>query len=664
MLTARGWWFLVGVGLLTLVGVTWLGTVTATVPLLGLTLLLWFAFEWVLFEARYRSSADRFVVSRELRQGGRTVPAVWAGATVTVRVAAETTGPARLPFVVIEDRLPPGMTAPDSGNRKAFDLRPGQPAVVEYPLAADSPGVLRFEGVTVRVADLAGLFYRRTFIRRPTEVLVLPPLTDDEGRQRGAKRFNTLPPPGVHRLRRPGGGSELLDLRDYRPGDPPKMIAWKPSARRDKLITKEFESDVPVRCVLFVDASNGARVGPPDRAPVVRLATVAAGVAQAAAGNRDLVGLTVFDEAGADVTKPARTRVHMVHLLRKLAEAAARLPDPGHTDADLLARYAFPVASEIYPDLLAKDVNSRPLGMYWIPISDTRWVWVHRPLLYLPWVVLAVAAGLLIPSVRPFSRAVVEGLAAVATSVAPQGLAIFALAAVIGLPAFLALIVGLYYGARGLLAPYAPRTARRKQLAALFAALDGAGPAEIERHRHDNRHFVTRATRFLLDHRIRLPLILTERHGRYRFRSEGKVAVLADSLVRSVSRARDNELYVVLADLAELSADVGPLVKAAKVARARHHQVLVIVPWPVDVSTPDDAQARATRRTGSAEPKPGFRIGTLVKSVLAARYQKGYAAVRAALAKSGATVVRVEDGDPVQLVLDRLDRLRGSRVRR
>jgi hypothetical protein len=50
--------------------------------------------------------------------------------------------------------------------------------------------------------------------------------------------------------------------------------------------------------------------------------------------------------------------------------------------------------------------------------------------------------------------------------------------------------------------------------------------------------------------------------------------------------------------------------------------------------------------------------------VLTARYQKGYAAVRSALAKSGAVVVRVEDGDPVQLVLDRLDRLRGTRVRR
>ena len=98
--------------------------------------------------------------------------------------------------------------------------------------------------------------YFETFLRRPVGLAVLPKLVDAEARQRATKRFNLLPPPGIHRLRRPGSGSELLDLRDYRPGDPPKRIAWKASARRDKLITRELESEVPIRCTLFVDASD------------------------------------------------------------------------------------------------------------------------------------------------------------------------------------------------------------------------------------------------------------------------------------------------------------------------------------------------------------------------------------------------------------------------
>src|SRR5439155_19647277 len=139
----------------------------------------------------------------------------------------------------------------------------------------------------------------RRSVRDPVEYLVQRPLGEDEGRQRADKRLNTLPRPGIHRIRRPGSGSELLDLRDYRPGAPPKMSAWKPSARRDRLITKEFESDVPVRCVLFLDTSEGMRLGPPGITPLCRMASVASTVAQASAGHRDLVGLTTLGQQSA-----------------------------------------------------------------------------------------------------------------------------------------------------------------------------------------------------------------------------------------------------------------------------------------------------------------------------------------------------------------------------
>ena len=42
--------------------------------------------------------------------------------------------------------------------------------------------------------------------------------------------------------------------------------------------------------------------------------------AQAAAANRDLVGLTIFDDKTATAIRPARTQTHMIGVLRKLAE--------------------------------------------------------------------------------------------------------------------------------------------------------------------------------------------------------------------------------------------------------------------------------------------------------------------------------------------------------
>ena len=68
------------------------------------------------------------------------------------------------------------------------------------------------------------------------------------------------------------------------------------SARRDRLITKVFENEVPIRCTLFVDASCSVRLGPPGGNALAREVEIAAAVAQATVGSRDLVGLCIFDE--------------------------------------------------------------------------------------------------------------------------------------------------------------------------------------------------------------------------------------------------------------------------------------------------------------------------------------------------------------------------------
>ena len=643
MLTSRGWWLFITAAVVATLGVAGVGYYSATVPVLGLTLLGWFLWEWGVFAAYSRGVAGRLTVCRELLQNGRVVPAAWAGVRVTVRVTVTPAAGVRVPFAVLRDRLPPGTVAADGRTDCGTPLRGRTPVVLEYALTPTAAGVLRFEGVEVRLADPAGFFRRRVFLRAAVEVLVLPPLTDDEGQRRGVKRFNSLPPPGVHRLRRPGGGSELLDLRDYRPGDPLKSIAWKPSARRDRLIIKEFESDVPVRCVLFLDASDGTRVGPPGETVVGRLAAVAAGIAQAAAASRDLVGLSVVDDAGSDYTPPARSHTHQIRLLRAIAAAAGRPPAGSVTDPVRLARHAFPLAAAVYPDLLERDVNSRPVGLYWLPVTDSLWLW-------------AVVAVLASPALM-LKREVADFVARAAAALTPAGKGWQALLVFLALPGVIAFSIWSLHGVRGLLAPRAPRVRRRKQLAATYALIDGSGPAGIERYLNDDEAFAARTNRFLAEHRTPPPVELYDAAGAYRYRSAGKVAALATALTRAVGRAHDNELYVVHADLVELADDLGTLLAAVRVARGRHHHVVVLVPWPADMPTTDVAEPPARSKAA------GLTLGAVVRAAVVRQHHRRYAALRAALAAAGASVVRVGDGDSVRLVLDRLDRLRGSRVR-
>src|SRR5262249_30058339 len=151
-----------------------------------------------------------------------------------------------LPCARISEFLP--LSAEKTAGETSCDaaLSSGDRVVLDYSLRWSAPGRARFEGVTVQLADFQGFFYFSTFIPSVAVHRVLPPLADAEGRWPTVKRRNLLPAPGLHRHLRPGSGSELLDLRDYLPGDPPKTIAWKVSARRDRLISKEFESEVPL----------------------------------------------------------------------------------------------------------------------------------------------------------------------------------------------------------------------------------------------------------------------------------------------------------------------------------------------------------------------------------------------------------------------------------
>jgi len=638
VLTARGWWFLALSAGVLLLGVLTLGRFTPVVPLLGITLTGYVLVEGLLFTYRSRHAADRLRLDRVLLQGGRVVPTAWVGVPVTVRAVVSNTGTARLPFALLVDRLPADAVPTGGETFREAALGPGDAVRVEYTLRPDAPGLLRFEGLTVHVADLAGLFYRRVFLRVRADYLVLPPLAAHDARRRTVKRFNALPPPGIHRLRKPGGGDELLELRDYAPGDPPKMIAWKASARRGTLITRVIESDVPVRCVVFVDASDAARLGPPGRSAVARFAGVAAAVVQAAAANRDLVGLTVVTDTASQVTPPARTKVHVLKLLHALTVAAAELPVALDLDAEVVARHALPVAQELYPDRLERGVNSLPFGLFWVPVTDSRWFVVIVALLFAPLLML--------------NPRVLEFVAEIARTFAP-GRSWVLFAALSVTPTALIGAIWLLHGVRGFLKPRMGRTARRKQLATLFAALDGAGPAAIERALHDDGAFTKRAAEFLHAHRVRLPSGRYAADGTSRHRNPARLVTLANAVTRTLGHARDNELYVILVDLTDLAANLDPLLNAARAARARHHTVLVLLPWPADV--PWD----------NAGPTPSkLKLATLLRGVLADRARRDFEAARRLLTAAGATVLRLDAADSVRLVLSRLDQVRAAGVRR
>ncbi len=311
MLTARATWFLLGVLLVLAVGL--LKPVTP-LALIGLALLVWFGCQWLSF-LYHLPGIRSLIVQREVWDEKAPVSTLWAGQTFEVRVRVLTSERLSEPHIAVTDPVPYSVEHRDGSLTAQGSIGPLQPMEFHYHIHCGAAGLARFEGVRVRAADRQGFFYHVHFIHAVVTYPVLPVLNRRAGQPASKKRHNQLMPPGIHRFRRPGSGSELLDLRDYLPGDPPKTIAWKVSARRDRLITKEFESEVPVRCTLLVDTSNSVRVpglagvGPREVSygkALDRLIELSAGILQANAGIRDLTGLCLFDEQGFQYVRPNR----------------------------------------------------------------------------------------------------------------------------------------------------------------------------------------------------------------------------------------------------------------------------------------------------------------------------------------------------------------------
>jgi uncharacterized protein (DUF58 family) len=667
LLTPRGWWFVVILFLQIALGAALSNRVGDGIVVVGLTLLAWFLWEWAQFAYRVYVVVPQLTLRRELRDERKAVPILWADGEFDVEVTVSLNGRAALPYAILTDWVPTDGKLVSGTDEAIVALGPDRPATFIYRFHCPVPGAVRFEGVRVRIADRQGFFYHRTLIPDGAEYLVLPRLTGAEANRRGAKRHNIFPPPGVHRLKRPGGGSELLDLRDYIPGDPPKMIAWKPSARKDKLFTKEFESEVPVRCTLFVDASESTRLGA-KRTKITRLANLAAGVAEAAVADRDHAGLVVFDEHDAQVMRPKRSRRHVFDMLTLLAKAASRpTPIGPFADANALARLAYPLANEVYPDLMHKRSNTTPARMFWSPASDYRRMWW---VLLFAFPLLFMCGGPLAGFAAVFAGRV-ELIQFVASTLAwffrTFGLWQTLIAA--GVFGLVALILWLTHGLSGFMQPWRSERLRRKQLGVLFATLDGDEPGAETHYLHDDQVFARRAQRFLAEHHARYPVRLYDARGRYLFHARPKLDVLVRALNYGVARGRDNELFVLLVDLVDLADDLDLLVRAVRVAVARHHQVMVIVPWQEDIPEPPREQPaeddRIPMRKAERFAEGGYRaIADELKRDFVVHYHKSYFKIRREFTRLGVIVIRADHGEPVQAVLDRLDRLRGVGRRR
>ena len=110
-----------------------------------------------------------------------------------------------------------------------------------------------------------------------------------------------------------------------------------------------------------------------------------------------------------------------------------------------------------------------------------------------------------------------------------------------------------------------------------------------------------------------------------------------------------------------------PLRQAIRVALGRHHRVILVCPWPPDMPPPgeplDSPFTRSAPHVQTWERVGPAAIDKLRRAMIT-RYHEAYEAVRHDLGRVGVPVVNAARGEPVQLILDRMEQLRVAGIRR
>lgn len=132
----------------------------------------------------------------------------------------------------------------DIGSQHAiFDLHNADEQTIVVALPTIRRGWYRPGRIRICSEYPFGLFHVWSWLNPQFAVLIYP-------------RLEAHPPPlpqssaqtQAADLRR--NGDELAALREYRPGDPLRSIAWKASARHDSLLVKEFEANKGIEILL------------------------------------------------------------------------------------------------------------------------------------------------------------------------------------------------------------------------------------------------------------------------------------------------------------------------------------------------------------------------------------------------------------------------------
>jgi len=215
---------------------------------------------------------------------------------------------------------------------RAVTVAPESEAREVLPVVPLRRGRERAGAVVADSAGPLGLGVRRAWIELPWEVVVYPPLVSVRLRS-SVGQTRRRREPGAAPVRRLGEGRLFESLREWVPGDDIRHIDWKATARRRKVITRQYEAERRQHVLLVLDTGRLLTAEIAGMARLDYVVQAALELAYAATQHDDNVGIMAFADGVQHFVPPERGRRGLKRVVDVLAVVEPRLVEPDYPGA-------------------------------------------------------------------------------------------------------------------------------------------------------------------------------------------------------------------------------------------------------------------------------------------------------------------------------------------
>ena len=240
--------------------------------------------------------------------------------------------PSPRPLVlVVREATPPPLESLTGGERRLTLPAAGafREEVLHAPVRRGKATAGRLH---LRILGPLGLAWRQGRRELPWPVVVYPNLRHAALRALPGQAQRRREA-GFRNLRRLGEGRVFESLREWVPGEETRTIDWKATARRGKLMARQYEAERRQHVIIVLDAGRLLTAEIDGRARLEPAIDAALELAHAAVARDDNVGLLVFADEVLSFVPPGRGRRSLRAVLDALAGVEGRLVEPDYPAA-------------------------------------------------------------------------------------------------------------------------------------------------------------------------------------------------------------------------------------------------------------------------------------------------------------------------------------------